>query len=134
MSIEDKNIQPFYSDHYSLCESGENLLLDEKKKKIAQNLQQRLNQNRYGMVLFVKCNSLSFSINPYFHAFNWLLQGLIMQKEIQYRCPHLDHFLESRAFLDIFKKFGKTQCFIWSQPLDSCFNFNETDYSEKDVY
>ena len=33
MSIEVKTLPPFYSDHYSLCKPGENLLLDENKKK-----------------------------------------------------------------------------------------------------
>ena len=43
------------------------------------------------MVVFVilKCYSyLSFLINLYFHTSNLHFQVLIMQKEIQYQCPH----------------------------------------------
>ena len=37
---------------------------------------------------FFATGSLSILMNPYFHTFNWHLQVLIKQKEIQHQCPH----------------------------------------------
>ena len=44
--------------------------------------------------VILKCNTdLSFFlINLYFHTFNWHLQVLMIQKEIQYQCPHSNLF------------------------------------------
>ena len=48
------------------------------------------------LLVILKCNSnLSFLINPHFHALNWHLQVLIVQKEIQYQCPHSKLFANS---------------------------------------
>ena len=69
-----KNHQTFYS--YLRAN-----LLDEREKIRARSLQ-RLNYTSFLFVFFVilKCNSLSFLINLYFHTFNWHIQVLIMQK------------------------------------------------------
>ena len=59
------------------------------------------------MVLFVilRCNAnLSFLINLYFHSFIWHLQVLIMQKGIQYQCPHSKVLPGFRVCLVIRKK------------------------------
>ena len=50
--------------------------------------------------IILKCNSdLSFLKNPYYSAFNWHLQVLVMQKEIQYQCPYSKLF---HGFRDCF--------------------------------
>ena len=52
----------------------------------------RLKQKQFFLVLFVilKCNSLSFLINQYFHTFNWHLQVLIMKRN-----SVMTHFVRS---------------------------------------
>ena len=63
------------SHHY------QNTVQMRRKKRFAQDLQKRLNESSFVMVIFVilKCKSnLSLLINPYFHSFDWLLQVLVM--------------------------------------------------------
>ena len=73
-------------------------LLDEREKIRARSLQ-RLNYTSFLFVFFVilKCNSLSFLINPYFHTFSWPLQVLTFKKKFSISVLILSFFPGFRA-------------------------------------